>query len=213
MRKKKMKNRLFNGGFYLRFGLFDGGRSAVFFGLGVLMAAALINTAFAGEPPSWSEFEIKSGNGSHVAEIRAKEKPEGVEPSMWAYTITVSRLEGEEKTTLWSCDYDYNGKPGGLLSNDGKTFVYVEFFYKPETPAVTIYHDGLKTGALCGKDFEIDETLLKGSEPNRLWLFEESPRYRFVRSGVLPIALEIKTIDGMAHLIDVTTGSFFGGAG
>ncbi|MBN1273952.1 MAG: hypothetical protein JXB26_16935 [Candidatus Aminicenantes bacterium] len=178
----------------------------------LLMALIFVNAA-AAEPPSWSEFEVKSGNGSHIAEVKAKEKIEGKDPSELEYIITVSKLEGETKTELWTCDYTYNGKPGGLLSNDGMTFVYVEFFYHPDTPVVTIYHNGEKTGSLCGNDFEIDEALLKGMAPNILWLFEESPRYRFVRSGALPVALEVKTIDGMTHLINVKTGSFFGGAG
>jgi hypothetical protein len=175
------------------------------------LISAVLFFSFVGntdEPPSWREFTINSENGICTAEIRVKDKKGLEKPWQWDYKITVYKIEDESKAKLWSCDYDYGGYPGGRLSDDGSAFAYVDTWYSTEHPVVFVYHNGVRKTKFSGKDFRIDPSRLLKTVSHQLWLNQDGFRYGFVSSETRPLALEIHTIDGKKHLIDVETGKF-----
>ncbi len=175
----------------------------------VLVPAALLffsGLALADEPPSWSKFESASANGRFRAEVRVKEKSAGTNPWDSKYQLSVFEVSRQSGTPIWSCDYDYDGYPDGMLSDDGSTFVYVNSWYYADSPAVSVYHNGKKVGILRGQDFKIAQSKLRRSASHELWLDEsEMPHARFVSTPNLPLALEVRTIDKNIHLIDVAS--------
>ncbi|MDP2940023.1 MAG: hypothetical protein Q8O13_08095 [Candidatus Omnitrophota bacterium] len=163
------------------------------------------NLTFADRPPSWQEFEVKSNNNQYIAEIKAKDKTKGKNPQDWDYQITVFEMP---KKALWSCDYDYDGYPEGILSDDGSTFAYINFWYRNNQPVVSIYRNGKKGAVLAGKDFNIPQSKLKTALSHQLWLTEDGIRYKFNFMAGLPLLLEITTMDGKTHIIDVEAMRF-----
>lgn len=104
--------------------------------------------------------------------------------------------------------YDYSGYPGGLLSDDGTTFIYVEFWYYADTPLVDIYRQGKKinTFSLKGRSFNIPEAKLVQTVSHHLWLKEERNAYAYFQDKTNRLLIKIHTIDGRTHLIDIMKG-------
>lgn len=158
--------------------------------------------AIADEPPSWREFEVSSQNGRYTAKVTGQLFE--VE-----YKITVFEKEDPQKE-IWSCVYEHDGYAGGILSNDGSTFVYVSTWYAHDYPVVWIYRNGRKVGTLEGEDFHVDPSKQVQTVSHQLWL-NGPPAYRFITTASLPLALEIVTIDGKIHRIDVGSARFMKG--
>lgn len=172
----------------------------------VLRSAAV---AWADMPPPWTEFEVRSPNGHYLAEVRAKEAREGTPRWAWSYRLSVFDVRQDARQPRWSCDYKYDGYSGGVLSDDGSTFVYVNFWYEPDGPVVSIYRNGKKAGVVFGREFNIRNADLKSTISHQVWLNESgSPHVRFIQTGPQALALEITTIDHQTHLIDVESGKF-----
>lgn len=113
---------------------------------------------WADTPPSWETFMIESDNGKYLAELVIEKKHS--KPWESKYWLKVSTKES--KAVLWTCPYNYDGYPEGILSDDGATFVYVNYWYSETGPVVSIYYRGLKQHRKTGKDFHIDrEKLVK----------------------------------------------------
>jgi hypothetical protein len=110
---------------------------------------------------------------------------------------------------MWSCSYDDNGYPGGMLSDDGIAFVTVNPSYKDNAPVVTVYHNGRKTAALRGADFQVERSALKQTASQQLWLNSDGAACSFKRDSGGRLTLEIKTIDGKSHSITTETGRLF----
>lgn len=158
--------------------------------------------AFSDTPPQWrANFSIKSENAKYEAEVEAADESKASYPQLKKYILTVFEIKEGQRLPLWSSDYKYDGYSDGVLSNDGLTFVYVNFWYYSELPVVTIYHKGTKREIL-GKDFEIQPAKIKQTVSHQLWLKEDGKQYRFVSND----SLMMLTIDNNQYLIDVTTG-------
>ena len=155
---------------------------------------------YADEPPSWREFEVTSQNGRYSAKITGQ-------LFKVSYKITVFE-KGTPKKEIWSSDYEYDGYEGGILSDDGSTFVYVSTWYSHDYPVVWIYRNGRKVGTLQGKDFIIDPSQLVQTVSHQLWLNEPLP-YRWITMESNSLALEIVTIDREKHRVDVDSARFF----
>lgn len=180
------------------------------YGLGRVIALILLlvmSTAQADEPPSWGEFEIFSSNGKYVAKVRAKDRSDGPYPYDWDYAIEVFDTKKHGKP-LWYSEYYYDGYSGGILSDDGSTFVYVSFWYYAEDVVVSIYREERRMD-IKGNKFKVKPSSLMKTVSHRIWLSDEAPNYRFVTNdGTL--VLEVNTRDGRRHLIDVKSGRFLG---
>jgi hypothetical protein len=170
----------------------------------VLIASILFySAAAADEGPTWQEYGIKSANGKYSVSVINTEKESGGYPWENIFRISVYDIS-EPKIELWSCDFDYNGYPGGLLSDDASTFVYVDYWYYADSPAVFIYRNGSKVGSLAGGAFNILADKLISTASHQLWLKDDG-RCLFKQEPGKPLLLELTTIDGVKHVIDTTT--------
>ena len=156
--------------------------------------------AFCDEPPSWKDFEVKSANGKFTAKVAAA-------PGTRNYRLSV--YAAGDTGVMWSCGYDYDGYPGGMLSDDGIAFVYVNPWYKDNAPVVTVYHNGRKTAALRGADFQVERSALKQTASHQLWLSGDGAACSFKRDSGGRLMVEIVTIDGKKHTITTETGKLF----
>lgn len=168
------------------------------------------HSIFADEPPSWQEFEIKSTNGRYMAKVTSVDENKTLQPWECKYKLVVYETREERNKELWSCVYDYDGYSGGLLSDDGSTFAYINFWYYDTSPVVSIYQNGSKVATIKGKDFNIPDSKLINTVSHRLWLTENDVQYQFKDNEGKPLVLEIITIDGKKHIIDVKTGKISG---
>lgn len=169
------------------------------------MAALLIlvsTSAIADEPPSWSEFEVYSSNRLYFAKVTIMDRNRKSERWDWKYKLTVYEKEGSTNSELWSCSYLYDGCTGGLLSDDGTTFVYVSFWYYEKSPAVTIYQTGELKKQIIGREFNVDRSKLQRTVSHQLWL-NPSRNYRLIRTKEVPLGLEINTIDLQRIIVDL----------
>ena len=68
--------------------------------------------------------------------------------------------------------YQYSGYADGQLSDDGKYFVYVEYWYYPQIPLVKIYKNGehISSDSLTGLSFKIQPDKLAETASHWLWL-------------------------------------------
>lgn len=175
--------------------------------LGVILFVAIMlsNPILADAPPLWQEFEIKSNNGRYVAQIRSLDKEKHLQPWECTYKLIISEIGEAKNKELWSCDYAYDGYPDGLLSDDGSTFVSINFWYYDTDPVVSIYRNGSKVGTIVGKDFNIPKSKLANTASHRLWLSEGGLR-GFKSDKDNRLILEIITIDGKKHVVNVETG-------
>lgn len=174
----------------------------------LLVAAGASLGASADTPPDWSEFTRQSDNGRFEASVQAHGGGASADRDR-SYRISV-REAGAAKTQapLWQAVYRYDGYSGGLLSNDGQYFAYVDFWYRHETAAVQIYHGG----AYCfftGEQLGMEPRSLAQTVSHQLWL-DGSPRFAEAAGGA-PAALLIPTVQGERR-IDLTPEIAFRGA-
>jgi hypothetical protein len=149
-------------------------------------------------PPSWAPFEICSQNGLHCARVEASDAAATI-PAKRRHILQVRDASGR---ALWSTRYAYDGYPGGLLSDDGATFVYVNTWFAANEPVVSIYA-ATSTIRIPGSAFAVRAAVATAS--HFVWLDLAHPP-RFSSPG----RLELRTLDGNAHVVDTGTGKIVG---
>jgi hypothetical protein len=161
--------------------------------LSALVIVAVSGSAGADEPPSWSEFSIKSANSRFEAAITVLDHGNRSRPWENQYRIRVqSTGRNGSYRQIWEGPYDYDGYAGGLLSNDGAYFVYVDYWYRHMGPAVRIY----RYGALCfftGQQLGMKDEGLQKTVSHRLWL---SGQPKFVELQGRSVAVLVPTVQG-----------------
>lgn len=177
--------------------------------LGLIGVFLYSQLALSDEPPSWAGFSVQSKNGRYEAQIKSDEGDKNLLANDRRYLLTVFEIKGSRRLPIWSADYMYDGYADGILSDDGSTFAYINFWYEQTKPVVTIYREGNKK-ELLGGDFKMDQTSLRRTDSHQVWLNEEGEKYRFVVSQDLRLKLGIFTIDKKQHIINATTGEFEG---
>ena len=169
----------------------------IFF-LVLLFLVVAISSILADEPPSFSDFKVESENGEYFAQVKcATEKC--LSYGLGNYSLSVYK-KSDSSAAIWSAPYYYDGYTEGHLSGDGKTFIYVSFWYYPAEPVVTIYQSDKPVKNLNGKEFKINDSQIQKSVSHELWLYDQP--WRFVNNDLF----EIMTIDKKVHAIDVNTG-------
>lgn len=170
--------------------------------LGIVFMIIVSTSALADEPPSWAEFEIYSSNRHYLAKVTVVDGNEKSERSGWKYKLTVFETKGSINSEFWSCRYLYDGYSGGLLSDDGTTFVYVNFWYYEKSPIVTIYQRGDLKKEFTGEALNLDRSKLTKTVSHRIW-WHPTKIHRFVRTTEVPLGLEINTIDSQQVIVDL----------
>ena len=93
-----------------------------------LIIAGVNCSACADEPPSWSEFSVKSANSRFTASVSKSDDGNKSHPG---YRIQVQTAgDNGIPNTIWAGPYQYDGYAGGILSDHGKYFVYVDYWYR-----------------------------------------------------------------------------------
>lgn len=136
-----------------------------------LFAALLIPvslTAFADSPPSYSPFEVKSENSKFVAKVDVANRMGKLSPWDWKYNIKVFDVARMSKP-LWESGYKFDGYGGGTLSNDGRFFAYVSFWFFEDRPIVYLYKKG-STKTYSAHDLRISSNGLRETVSHKLWL-------------------------------------------
>lgn len=191
-------------GYFFHSGL-NGRRSVL---LLLFLFSALICQA--DQPPCWCEFFKESANKQFVAHVK-KVNQGPLKPGQqeeWELLV-FRRNNTRDSTLLWKSHYRYDGYPDGILSDNGKTFAYVNYWYPYKASAVELYRSGKHTGSIPGTAFNIPASKLSKTVSHQLWLATEGQPYEFVMNADRKdYFLKIRTIDGRTHLIDGATGQF-----
>lgn len=151
------------------------------------------HSAQADQPPSWTEFSVKSENMKAKASIAIYNRKVDLRPWEQTYRIKVEKKSGNGRSLkIWEAPYFYRGYAEGVLSDDGEYFAYVDFWYQHEHPAIEIYHHG----AYCyftGQQLGLDSTRLQKTISHQLWL-NSGPK--FIETSGMPTAIVIPTVQG-----------------
>ena len=155
--------------------------------------------ALADTPPTWDEFDVASPNKAFIAKVTVKDKNGKKERYEWSFSLAVYKADAPA-TPLWSLIYPYLGDPGGFLSDDGKFFADIEFWYHDEPDIIRIYREGKRVAEFTGKELALDKTKLKKTASHLLWWNEQArPKFEGGKELVIP------TIDDQVFRIDLTT--------
>ena len=168
----------------------------------VLLAIVLVATvgrSLADEPPSWQNFQLTSQNGWYVAKVTAFEGMDDRDPWNKHYTLSVYQTDNESEP-MWSSRYLYDGYLGGMLSNNGSVFVYVNFWYHHDDPVIYVYNRGALYRKITGKDLGMVEATLSRSVSHTLWLSDEDSIFIYGPSGRVK-AIEIPTVQGIRTVV------------
>ena len=135
-----------------------------------LILVVFVSSVGADEPPSWREFITTSESGEYSATVTKQ-------TSDWILSVYVGRLGSFPDPTvlpIWSTAYDYDGYSSGLLSNDGRVFVYLNAWFYPRKPVLTIIREDC-TIRYPGNHFVEEEAHLRNSSSHKLWLESQYP--------------------------------------
>lgn len=155
----------------------------------------------ADEPPCWCNFVIKSPNNKYYAQITL-DKKESIQNSIKnKWIITVYKVKIKDTIKHWETEYKYDGYVGGVLSNDGNVFAYVNFWYYNNQSVVSIYKKGKLAKQIKGYEFNIIENKMRKTVSHRLWLNSEKEHYGFIKD-TSQVILFINTIDNKTHSIN-----------
>ena len=160
---------------------------------------------FADSPPCWCDFEKTSSNNRYTAKVfRDSSIIEKSSPIFVGWKLTV--YDTKTKKYVWTIDYDYSGYPDGYVTDNGKSFVYVEYWYYDQSSLISIYTNGkkLNTEKITGHSFNINREKLRETVSHRLWLKEDGKFVKFISNK--RDYIEISTIDNKVHKIDLSDG-------
>ncbi len=131
------------------------------------------------------------------------------EPWEARWTLTVYDNSNTEKP-IWTTFYEYSGYEGGDLSDDGKYFVYLEFWYYKDYPLLKIYNNGtaINTNSLKGSNFKISPKKLVNTVSHTLWLSDTNEN-GFIITSDKQISYMVTTIDKKKHFINLDKGTYF----
>jgi hypothetical protein len=168
-----------------------------------LLIAAACCSARADSPPGWPEFSVMSENARFRASIALADDKSDAPKWERKYRIEVQATDrNAPQATGWSAPYRHDGYGGGILSNDGEYFVYVDFWYRHDSAAVKIY----RRAAYCsfrGQQLGIEPQGLRQTVSHRVWL-SGSPS--FVDVAGRAVAVLIPTVQGERR-IDLKSGA------
>lgn len=165
--------------------------------LSALAIVVLSCSAWADQPPSWSEFSVKSENAQFEASVSVLGRKNKSQPWSNKFRIQVRAAQNNGPARMiWERPYDHDGYPGGILSNDGMYFVYVEFWYRHTRPAVRIYSKGASC-SFTGAQLGLTEDSLRKTVSHRLWLNGEP---EFVELQGRSVAVVVPTVQGQKRI-------------
>ncbi|UII20533.1 hypothetical protein [Fulvivirga ligni] len=159
--------------------------------------------ALADEPPCWCEFSIKSDNGLYRADIEFDKADSLKEPWDRRWTINIFELKPDSNLN-WSSEFYHDGYGGGILSNDGQVYVYINFWLDMEEPPnqVVIYTKK-NIRKLSGKDLKLIADNYSHTVSHQIWIDEYELIPNYLSDSTY---LKIKTEDSKEIRIDLKSG-------
>ena len=166
----------------------------------LLLLSIIISYSFCygDSPPSWEAYKTISENGEYFCWVDFNDN----DTSKYGWERKwILKVYNKDSVLFWQKEYQPLGYSEGLLSNDGKKFVYVEYWYFPSF-AVKITSKDNKDIVIKGSDFNIPEKFLIETASHRLWLSD----YDYYSTHLEDDTLTIITIDKKVWIIDTKTG-------
>jgi hypothetical protein len=153
-----------------------------------------VNT-FADQPPSWKSFTVNSENGNWSALIYPIGDSTNPRDDNWEIAVYKGRFH-PSKTPSWESKYLPSGYSGGYLSNDGKIFSYVEYWFYENRSVVDIYLEHCRIRK-NGSFFEF-KTSLEKTVSHQLWR-KIGGKVSYVEKDNKP-HLAIDTVEGKKYI-------------
>ena len=154
--------------------------------------------ALADSPPSWKPFAVTSKNSLFIAKVEVGDKKGKSAPWKWQYKLSVFATV-TPTNALWEAAYAFDGYDGGTLSNDGLYFVYADFWYRHNTPVVSIYNQG-GTWRFTGDELHIEQETLQKTVSHQLWLKDGNDSVAFLPASETPTKILISTVQGERYV-------------
>lgn len=153
---------------------------------------------WADSPPDWrTNYTIESMNKKFTAEISPVRMGAKEKPWEWKYQIVVNET-GKKLPQIWKKEYFHTGYSDGMLSNDGKYFVYIEFWYYSTGDLITVYSSKYIKG-WNASDLSVSSWWLTKTVSHKLWLSDDnSPE--FIEKDGKTIGLRIFTVKGQRKI-------------
>lgn len=148
----------------------------------------------ADSPPDWrTSFHVPSANLQYNAEVTPRKKGKAGEPWNWSYQVAVYSAKPHHKE-LWRSEYFHSGYSGGLLSDDGNYFVYLEFWYRSDSTLIAVYSKS-ENKSIMAKDLGILGLEFPKTVSHQLWLKNISDT-RFLIENGHTVGIQVNTIHG-----------------
>ncbi|WP_281615340.1 hypothetical protein [Flammeovirga sp. SubArs3] len=166
----------------------------------ILFFILFSHLTFADEPPCWCEFSIKSNNGVYQADIEFEKSDSLKEPWERRWTIKVYDMK-LDTSLIWSSKFFQDGYGGGVLSNDGQIYVYLnDWLDMKEPPNQVVIYTPQKTLRFSGKDLGLNPDNYSHTVSHKIWIDE----YELIPNRLSDSTnLRIKTDDLKEILINV----------
>lgn len=153
-------------------------------------------------PPDFPEYTICGDFEWFCAEILLVDNEPSTPPWNADFRIRMLDKRGDSDQVSWEQEYDHPGYRGGLVTSDGRYFVYVDQWFYEEGAAVTIIEEN-GIIEIPGKAFGIDENELIPTASHRLWLAQEDWEHHARLEGK---RLVLQLIDGRKAIITLEDG-------
>ncbi len=127
-----------------------------------------VNNVYSDEPPDWGEFTIHSENHNFKADIEYSKGDSLKKPWDRTWKIRVYALK-PETSIIWEQDFFHDGYGDGILSNDGKAYVYVDYWLRMKSDQVEIYlQDSILR--LSGEDLTLVPSNYQHTVSHQIWV-------------------------------------------
>lgn len=187
----------------------------------IFISVLLINCLYlkADEPPSYCEASIFSKDSTFRADIRHENADTNEKPWKWDWILYVYQTK-PETTYLWSSKLYYDGYSQGLLSDDGRLFAYVNYWYYPENSYQAIVYTQDSIYNYSSEYLQIEDSLCVETVSHLIWLEEYyfSPNYltdstllilRTIYDKLIQVEIKTGNIQIMPYIPDKSLGKVF----
>lgn len=138
------------------------------------MALFLALKGMADSPPSWTPYKVISENGEFFSWVLFGDND--TTKSSWERRWKLEVFT-RDSVKLWQQQIRPIGYPEGKLSNDGKYFSYVNYWYYADSPVVEVYRRGENPITITGDKFSIPTQFLQKTSSHQLWLNDQGYHY------------------------------------
>ena len=162
----------------------------------VLLLSIIINYFFCygDESPSWEPYKKISENGKYFCWIDFNDNDTAKYEWKRKWIL---KVYNKDSVLFWQKKYNSFGYSDGMLSNDGRKFIYVEYWYYSDYAVVQITSKENPDIYIKGSEFNIPEKYLIETVSHKLWLNDY-----FLSDNELIIL----TLNRKVWVIDIETG-------